>query len=362
MPAMASFPLFSCFPVEIQLAVWAFAAFAAVLDPQPEVCLVWPLHMEPYATPPDQPVLPFVVDTAWPAVVHVCRAAREAVLNKSGAVQLRYSSLAGFAVPYRHFIPAIDTLYWGHFQAGAMRIFFARPENASLAQDLRHLSVELTGWYQLGLAELIRGKAVDLRTLSIVFPATINVPGSFQSFLPPARRCKLRNMSDKALDEITMARVPFLRLGEREPMPLRKYLDKQRGNLDSHVLRFYDHGPDGTAWSTRDKCFSGLEITAQTFVEYRGIVAEGNQEQWVETCQDRLVARPDDDTTAPRPRHIWPEDRKSPEEYRVLDDDSSQCSLEENRAYIQRKRGNQPHSSRVALTPRLHGHVPEVPR
>ncbi|KAG7284707.1 hypothetical protein NEMBOFW57_009316 [Staphylotrichum longicolle] len=148
-------------------------------------------------------------------------------------------------------------------------------------------------------------------------------------------------MSDKALDEITMARP-----GEREPMPLRKYLDKQRGNLDSHVLNFHDHGPEGTAWNTRDKRFSGLEITAQTFVEYRGTAAESNQEQWVETCQDRLVARPGDKTTAPRPRYIWPEDRKSPEEYRVLDDDSSQCSLEENRAYIQRKRGNQPHSWR----------------
>jgi hypothetical protein len=341
---MASFPLFSSFPVEIQLAVWAFAA---VLDPQPDVCLVWPLHLDRYDTPPDQPVLPYIVDTVWPAVIHVCRAAREAAL-KSGAVQLRYSPLAGFAVPYRHFIPAIDTLYWGDFQASAMRLFLNQPENASLARDLRHLSVELRASYPSDkLAEFIREKAVDLRTLSIVFPATADVPRYPQAFLPPARRCRLRNMSDEALDAYAMAEVNCLKPGERQPMPFRKYLDKRLGEMNDHVRRHHDRmrGPEGTAWSTRDRSFSGLAFTAQTFVEYRGTAAGGNQEQWVETCQDRLITRPDDHgDTAPRPRHVWPEDRKNPEEYRVLDDDNSLCSWEENRAYVKRKRGNQPHS------------------
>lgn len=123
---MASFPLFPCFPVEIQLAVWAFAA---LLDPEPEVCLVWPVYLACYTGPgrrADDPVLPFIVDTDWPAVVHVCRVAREAAF-KSGAVQLRHSPLAGFAVPYRHFMPAIDTLYCGRFQYVALCCFAAGP-------------------------------------------------------------------------------------------------------------------------------------------------------------------------------------------------------------------------------------------
>ncbi len=339
---MASFPLFSRFPVEIQLVIWEFAA---ALDPEPEVCVAWPLLIEQYTRPPEEPALPFLVDTAWPAVVHVCRVAREAAL-KSGAVQLRYSPVAGFAVPYRHFIPAIDTLYWGKFQTGAMRLFLYRPENASLARDLRHLSIDLSGWSPaFEVAKLIRRKLVDLRTLSMVFPATANVPETLLPFLPPARRCRLRTMSDKALDEITMARAPLLRAEESGPLPLslRTYIDKQRENFGRHVREFSVQGPEGTAWSTRDDSFSGLEITAQTFVEYR---RTGDQEQWVETCQDRLVPRPGQGTTAPRPRYIWPEDRKRPEEYRVLDDDNSQCSLEENRAYIQRWQGQAPHSWR----------------
>ncbi len=343
---MASFPLFSCFPVEIQLTVWAFAA---ILDPEPEVCLAWPLNIKQYgaARPPEQPALPFTVDTAWPAVVHVCSAAREAAF-KSGAIQLRYSPLAGFAVPFRHFIPAIDTLYWGQFQAGAMCQFLDRPEIAHITRDLRHLSLELVAWYPPSdVAELIRKKAVDLCTLSMVLPSTSHIPSLSVKFLPPTRRCRLRNIPDSALDEITIARVPFLRPGESEPMPLRKYVEKQRGGLDRHVREWSVQGPEGTAWSSRDESFSGLEVTVQTFAEYRYALPGDNQEQWVEArnLKNRLSASPQDDA-APEPRHIPVADRKNPEEYRVLDDDSSWYSYEEFVADMNRLYGHLPHAWR----------------
>ena len=106
---MASFLQFSRLPIELQLAIWELA----VPDPEPEVCIVWPMNIDDEASiPPEEPALPFTVDTAWPAVAHVCHAAREAVLAP-GAVRLRHSPAAGIAVPYRRFIPAIDTLYWG---------------------------------------------------------------------------------------------------------------------------------------------------------------------------------------------------------------------------------------------------------
>ena len=324
---MASFPLFSSFPVEIQLAIWAFAA---ILDPEPEVCLAWPLNINEYNRPPEQPALPFTVDTAWPTVAHVCRAARDAALN-SGAIQLRHSSLAGFAVPFRHFIPAIDTLYWGQFQAGAMYLFLKEPENANIARDLRHISLDLTGWYPLSdLAELIRQRAVDLCTLSMVLPNTANLPSASLKFLPPTRRCRLRTIPDSALDEITIARVAFLRAGESEPMSLRKYLEKQRGALDRHVRGWPVHGPEGTAWSSKENSFSGLDVMAQTFVEYRCALLGDNREQWIEArnLENRLSASPQDDA-APNPRHIPVASRKNPEEYRVHDDDSSWYSYEE---------------------------------
>ncbi len=335
---MASFPLFPCFPVEIQCAVWAFAT---ARDPEPEVCLVWPARLECVSSPVrgyDDPVLPFIVDTDWPAVVHVCRIAREAAF-KSGAVRLRYSPVAGFAVPYRHFMPAIDTLYCGRYQYIALCWFLNRPENANIAQDLRHLALEISASISISdIAVVIRKRAIYLRTLSLVLPGTMNLSSPAVSFLHPARRCRLRNFPDDTLDEITMAYIPFLRPGETQPMPLRNYLDRSRAGLDRHIRDWSVGGDDseGTAWSTKEDSFSRLEITAQTFVEYHGTGrTEGNQEeeQWVEVCKDRLL---DESGMAPWPRLVRAEDRKNPEEYRVLDDDSRMYTMEELTADVKR--------------------------
>ncbi len=324
---MASFPLFPSFPVEIQLAVWAFAA---VPDPEPEVCLVWPLRLDKFARPPEEPVLPFIVDTAWPAVAHVCRAAREVAL-KSGAVRLRHSSLAGFAVPYRHFIPAIDTLFWGRSQYHTMCIFLNRPENAHIARDLRHLALDASAFSPASeVAELIRKKAIYLQTLRIVVPGTTDLKNDAVSFIPPARRCRLRNISDHALDEVKIVYVSGLREGETHPMPLRKFLDYQRASLDYSVRIRSVRGDEGTAWSTRDDAFSGLEITAQTFVEYR---YESNQVQWIEVCKDRLLNVAG---ASSWPRRILQADLKNPEVYRGVDDDSGLYTMEESNADFRR--------------------------
>ena len=126
--AMESFSLFCHFPGELQLAIWEFAAIQPDI-PEPEVCLAWPLNIEYDSRPPEDPVLPFTVDTAWPGVAHACRASREAFLASSRAV--RYSPAAGFAVPYRRFIPAIDTLYLGQAQISAVLRFLSRPEKSA---------------------------------------------------------------------------------------------------------------------------------------------------------------------------------------------------------------------------------------
>ncbi|GAB1309947.1 hypothetical protein MFIFM68171_00157 [Madurella fahalii] len=95
---MASFNLFCNLPVELQLVIWALD----VPNPEPEVCIVWPLGIDVYAD--EEPALPFIVDTAWPAVAH--------------------------------------------------------PENALFGRDLRHIAVEVMATYpQSELAELIRQRA-----------------------------------------------------------------------------------------------------------------------------------------------------------------------------------------------------------
>ncbi len=204
---MASFPQFRSFPLELQLAIWELA----IPDPEPEVCFAWPLAIPENVSSPEEPALPFVVDMAWPAVARVCRAARKAVLT-SGAVRLRHSPTAGFAVPCRRFIPAIDTLYVGRHQAGSVFSFLGQPDNAPLARDLRHLSVELSalGPYT-SLATLIRRSAIYLRTLTVVFSGTAGDAPATASFLPPARRCKLCDISDETLAGMNVIEIPIFK-------------------------------------------------------------------------------------------------------------------------------------------------------
>ncbi len=289
---MTSFPLFTLLPVELQLAIWAYAA---VPDLEPEVCIAWPLKLEEYRNPPERPSIPFIVDTAWPAAAHVCRAARAAVFE-SGALRLRHSPAAGFAVPYRLFIPEIDTLFVGHYQAGAVLAkFFARPENARFARALRHLAVEVYAAenHRSALASFVRQQAANLRTLSIVLVSSAVSKPCRGSFLPPARRCRLRDISGDALDNIAVKDVwASGYIPKRENMPLPMYLDFCRQRMDRHVHSFpmVAWGGEGTAWSPADNSFSGLVIKAQTFVEYAGAGSAGDKEErWVEVCEGRML-------------------------------------------------------------------------
>ena len=89
---------------------------------------------------------------------------------------------------------------------------------------------------------------------------------------------------------------------------LAKYLDNRRRSMDETLQGLPTNWTEGTAWSTVDDSFSGLEIKAQTFVEYT--MAEDRQERWVEVCEGWSRSPP----------YIPVAGRKNPEEYRVHDD------------------------------------------
>lgn len=293
-------------------------------EPEPEVCIVWPLVIRSSLEQREQPLLPFTVDTAWPAVFHACRESREAILS-SGAFRLRHSSRAGFAVPFRAFDPAIDTLYWGKFQSDAMHHFFTDPASAALARALCHVAIEVSALYpQKLMAETIRQTAVCLRTFSLVLPDTkhldededrLNRHAAHISFLPPARRCRLRDLSSDVARKTTITDVPLVPAHWVRTMPLRAYMEHRRWEMDQHVRTFNVMGTKGSAWSDENSSFSGLEIKAQTFVEYKG----PKHERWVEVCGHRTLNR--SLGSAGEPHHIRRTHRRNPEEYRVLDED-----------------------------------------
>lgn len=293
-------------------------------EPEPEVCIVWPLVIRSHPGQREQPVLPFTVDTAWPAVFHACSESREAVLS-SGAFRLRHSATAGFAVPFRAFDPTIDTLYWGKSQSDAMHHFFTDPASAALGRALRHIAIEVPALYPHKLiAEIIRQTAVHLRTLSLVLPDTkhldededrLNCHTAHISFLTPARRCRLRDLSSDVAQKTMITDVPLVPAHWVRTMPLRAYMEHRRWEMDQHVRTLNVVGTKGSAWSDENNSFSGLEIKAQTFVEYEG----PNPERWVEVCEhrtlDHSLGRASESPQIQRPHG------RNPEEYRVLDDD-----------------------------------------
>lgn len=318
---MASFAPFPRLPYELRREIWTLA----IPEPESEVCMVWPLVLErDYDRGAwEEPAMPLTVDTAWPAIMHACREGREAVLTSRRLTLRRSAAAGGLAVPYRLFDPAIDTLYWGDAQTDAVRDFLVenREHGLPLARALHQIAVDVRAAYPMSfLAEIVRRAAPNLQTLSLVLPDTASrTHGIRLALLPPARRCRLRDLPPELCREIAMIDLPSFG-GEVTPdtMSVAAFLEHVRDRMRHHVRAFRVSGPDGTAWSSKDRAFSGLAIKAQTFVEYEYDDKAGRG-RWTEVCGGRML----DHALGRyhRPPHIAVPDRRNPEEHRVIEDD-----------------------------------------
>jgi hypothetical protein len=231
-----AFPLFSNFPLELQLAIWALS----IPDPEPEVCIAWPLTL--YDWEDEQPAQPFTVDTSWPAAAHVCRTARAAVLSPS-LIRLRHSPTANLAVPFRTFNPAIDTLYWCHNQKSSMRTFLQAPQNQPLALALRHLAISIRATYPLSdITELIHQHATDLHTLSLVVPDSSPTQPLHATIQPPPPPSPRAHQPPKRA-------LPTSR-GGRSPGRAPPALAHPRDNMPAHV---HVHFPAAVAEVSRER-------------------------------------------------------------------------------------------------------------
>lgn len=72
-----AFHNFSNLPFEIRQSIWLFILPVDT----PEVCLMWPVNLYQRYEGPESalPSEPFVVDTAFPVLIHVCRESRAIV-------------------------------------------------------------------------------------------------------------------------------------------------------------------------------------------------------------------------------------------------------------------------------------------
>ncbi|KAK4156147.1 hypothetical protein C8A00DRAFT_30959 [Chaetomidium leptoderma] len=281
-----SFTLFAELPVEIQLVIWE----AAVPEPSPEVCLVWPRFLVGYHHSP--PTQPFVVDTAWPATTHVCRASRE-VAFKSGHVRLRYSKVAGLRVPFRMFDPAIDTLF-----------------ELQLVSDTESLRV----------IEVICGAVLNLRTVSIVLSNSATYQPATLTFLTPRRRFLLRAIPPTVHHGIILIDPPVPPRKVHNTVHLRQYMHYFRVNLETYGRQRHLVDDGAAAGDTGEPSLGVPEIKIQTFVEY--VKTRDDGPQWVEVCGSRLNCPPGHQGARGHPPWLAEEDRMDPEICRGLDQDS----------------------------------------
>ncbi|KAL8306100.1 hypothetical protein RB597_003293 [Gaeumannomyces tritici] len=334
-----SFTAFPRLPLELRRQIWAMS----MPEPQPEVCIVWPLVLARERDGPgrwEKPALPLVVDTAWPAIMHACGEGRRAALESGDLTLRRRSAAAGddMRVPYRAFDPAIDTLYWGEGQADAMDDWlvhngykgYGGGGGVGVGRALRHVAVNVAALEPMGfLGEIVRRTATGLRTLSIVLPNSGGSCGGggqqqrrhkFRTgFLPPARRCRLRELPPDVCGETSISSGYSESYPDPPPEDLAGFVQYVLDEMSSHVRRARVTGPEGgTAWIAQDEYFGGLAVKVQTFVEYDG-GGGGGGGRWEEVCGARMLDR--DLGRKTRPPHLEASERGDPTEYRVIEDD-----------------------------------------
>ena len=289
----------------------------------------------------------FTVDTAWPALAHVCRASREIAL-RSPELRLRYSPVAGIAVPFRAFDPDLDTLYWNHRQTEMLYNFLCCPNYAELVSRIRYMSVELRTIFATSIIGChLSTKTTSLRSLAYVLPSSSFFHNAKVAFASPTRRCRLVDIPEHVVAGMSVtARTDSLALHRNAQdiesiQSLRSYLEMRRERdfiqptLQLRMLEMQccrrltmanavagrpppNHGA-GTTLLTL-KSIRELEIKVQTFAEYRW--TEGKGEEWVESCEQRLLdvkscACMAIDLPPPAPAEETP---YTADEYRLLDD------------------------------------------
>ncbi|KAH8878775.1 hypothetical protein GQ53DRAFT_850042 [Thozetella sp. PMI_491] len=254
-----SFSLFPELAYEIRELIWSFAYPRA----SSEVCIVRPQHLPTPGSQRQNPV-PLTVRTAFPAMMHACREAREFVLRQAGIsnIKLIYNPQSDCLIPTRRFDPSLDTLYWPATLYMDFSPYIqgyngnAPVLDSAMSQQLKHLAIEWGMMHSVPLrfVEYIMSSCPALETISVVFPHTPGKSKWTDRFAPPEGRCKLRvigvqegestSLTEQGAGEMVSA-MPLL------PDPKDPYLGSINGFVDS-VIKYLDIYGRSTAESIRE--------------------------------------------------------------------------------------------------------------
>ncbi|KAF9885247.1 hypothetical protein FE257_000607 [Aspergillus nanangensis] len=305
-------------PFEIRSMIWGYSLPQDV----PEVCIGWPTYLKG-----DQQLQePYLVDTAFPVLMHICRETRQFVLSpppKSShfAPRFRFSKEAGCKVPYRHFRPELDKFYITNGQYDHM--FQIYEFNHEIMHQCVHLAIEMAIWSASSywFNDFVFKHMQNIKTISIVFPSSDSDRYTFDNnvFQPPTRRCRLveikqpKKVMGTALMPSSSTRG---RLSPGHPSFQDWVEFRWQGaaeQADITWVHIYREGIyHGSAWDRESQSFVGVIRAAFTFRQFK----RGNQgeETWDEVCRDRL-----------HPQDYEPERvemTRDPTEWRVNDDEA----------------------------------------
>lgn len=284
-----AFPNFGSLPLEIREQIWLFSLPAD----EPEVCLMWPVYLHQRFEGPEStiPSSPFVVDTAFPGLMHVCRESRTLVQNSHiSGVRFRSSASAGCPVPFRRFCPELDTMYLG--SENIIDVGRNAYDIPGLDQ-VTSLAIELQ-WgfrYDHDVTGAILNVMNRLQTLSIVLPDSSDnnwprqVGHGHEAFKQPARRCKLQRIDPELQPTIHVDTTGDDWATPMALVSLPLALSQCRQALENNALLSLEEDAllSRTTRPDREdrKLFDHLAINAQTFIEYQ---KDGS---WKEICGER---------------------------------------------------------------------------
>ncbi|KXX78315.1 hypothetical protein MMYC01_206234 [Madurella mycetomatis] len=132
------------------------------------------------------------VETAFPALMHVCRESRDFVLKHS-RLSFRSSRKARCEEPFRLFRSDLDTVFWNQDLLPYLwGPFHTTSHNLWLSQ-LRHLAIASSRAFRgPHTTDSIIGHCPELRSLSVVFSDSSDNNWAMSQFVEPEQRHKLR--------------------------------------------------------------------------------------------------------------------------------------------------------------------------
>ena len=219
------------------------------------------------------------VDTAFPALIHVCREPRSFLVQHSG-IRFRFSPEAGCEVPFPYFRPELDTMVWSADIQQSVRTPVYSGAHDSWLPRLQHLAMpSATAFSGEDLAYCILEDCHDLGSLSVVFPDSSDDNWVRAKFIEPKRRCKFRRIQPDDARVMTVVNDAW---GGRDPedrITLGAFLATFHEQLDRYgqLYIYLQVHYAGRSWSTLLDSFAPLDRFASTFVECR-------RGEWVEVC------------------------------------------------------------------------------